>query len=236
VTEALTIGSIGLKAVLCLLLVLAGFILAEEPTASGAAEPQLEERRSLEADFVASGIFRSGSLIVPAWKRLSFEGHCLGETGTNVGFTGASWDFEWKDLQLIPGFGVAFGDSQFATSAAISFRWDCERKWLVTQGLLIQCLRSTQVPRESEAGEPTSEPNAYFRPTISDGDHVSARWRRITIGGAWEHIYYREGDEWKGGGRLAVRVLPRMSLALYVLGPGHAEWRGGIMLHGPEED
>jgi hypothetical protein len=51
------------------------------------------------------------------------------------------------------------------------------------------------------------------------------------IGGTWEHIAFREGSEWKGGGRLAVRILPRLSGILYVLGPGRTEWRGGVLIH-----
>ncbi|HYI97661.1 MAG TPA: hypothetical protein VEX68_29245 [Bryobacteraceae bacterium] len=56
------------------------------------------------------------------------------------------------------------------------------------------------------------------------------------LGGAWEHIAFREGDEWKWGGRLAIRILPRVSGILYVLAPGRAEWRGGILIHPPEAE
>ena len=81
-----------------------------------------------------------------------------------------------------------------------------------------------------------AEPVGFVRPTISDGNHVSARWKRMTLGGTWEHIAFREGDEWKWGGRLAIRILPRVSGILYVLAPGRAEWRGGILIHPPESE
>ena len=82
------------------------------------------------------------------------------------------------------------GSNQFATSPAISFRWDYERGWSVTQGMILQGFRDPPVFNEKgAAGEPESGPPvpvSYVRPTISDGDHVSARWKRITIGGTFE--------------------------------------------------
>lgn len=99
--------------------------------------------------------------------------------------------------------------------------------------LAVQGFRQTPMfkSEESEHSETPSEPVSYVRPTISDGNHLSVRWKRLTIGGTWEHIHFREGDEWKGGGRLAVRLLPRLPAVLYVLGPGRAEWRGGVVIH-----
>jgi hypothetical protein len=113
-----------------------------------------------------------------------------------------------------------------------------ERGWFVTQGLILQGFRYTPVFREEEAGgeHGSPAPVSYVRPTISDGDHVSVRWKRLTIGGAFEHIHFREGDEWKGGGRLAVRMFSRLSAIVYVLGPGRTEWRGGILIHPPPRD
>jgi hypothetical protein len=111
--------------------------------------------------------------------------------------------------------------------------------FVVTQGLVVQGLRDTPVFGEEEGGEHNGEdpePVSSVRPTISDGNHVSARWKRLTVGGTWEHIQFREGDEWKGGGRLGVRLLPRLSAILYVLGPGRTEWRGGILIHPPQRE
>ena len=101
---------------------------------------------------------------------------------------------------------------------------------------MVQGFRKTPIFAEEEEGEGHEHvPVSFVRPTISDGNHVSGRWKRLTIGGTWEHIQFREGDEWKGGGRLALRLFPRVSAILYVLGPGRAEWRGGFLIH-PEEE
>jgi hypothetical protein len=112
-------------------------------------------------------------------------------------------------------------------------RWDYERKWFVTQGLLVHAFRKTpifaEMPEDFSASE-SPQPTGYVRPVISDGNHASARWRRITIGAAWEHIAFREGDEWKGGGRIGIQIVPRVSAVLYVLTPGKTEWRGGILI------
>ena len=72
------------------------------------------------------------------------------------------------------------------------------------------------------------------RPTITDDDHASVRWRRLTVGGAWERIQLRE-VEWKGGGRVSFRIAPHLSAVLYVLGPG-TEFRGGLLLHPAEKE
>jgi len=200
---------------------------------SSAPEPQEahEGPAAFEAEFVASDIFRSATYLQPVWRSLKFEGQYFGGTETDVGFTGASWTFAVHDLKLSPAFGVLFGSNRFATSPAISFRWEYEHAWLVTQGLVVQGFRETPVFREEE-----QEPASFVLPTISDGNHLSARWRRLTVGGTWEHIHFREGDEWKGGGRLALRLFSGVSAILYVLGPGQAEWRGGILIHPSKGD
>ena len=200
---------------------------------------EAEEKDHFEAEFVASDIFRSGSLIVPLARRIAFEGHYFGGTETDVGYTGVSWAVIWKGLKLAPGFGVTFGSNKFTTGPAFSLRVDYERKWFVAQGLAVQSFRSTPIFAEEEEEHESSspaEPVGFVRPTISDGNHVSARWKRMTLGGTWEHIAFREGDEWKWGGRLAIRILPRVSGILYVLAPGRAEWRGGILIHPPETE
>ena len=53
------------------------------------------------------------------------------------------------------------------------------------------------------------------------------------MGGAWERTQFRD-VEWKGGGRVALRLVPHISAVVYVLGPGF-EVRGGLMLHPAEE-
>ena len=190
---------------------------------------------AVEAEFVASDIFRSGAYLQPLWRGLGFEGHYFGGTATDVGFTGASWTFRVGELKLAPGFGAMFGSNEFATTPTIGFRWDYEKAWFVTQGMALRGFRKTPV-FEEEGHERAHEPVSFVRPTISDGSHVSGRWKRVTIGGTWEHIHFREGNEWKGGGRLAVRLFPRLSAIVNVLGPGRAEWRGGVLVHPPQEE
>jgi hypothetical protein len=182
---------------------------------------------------VASDRFWSGTYIQPLWKELHFEGYYFGESRANVAHMGASWLFRLKSVELAPGFGMAFGSNGFATTPAVTFRWAFEKRWFVTQGMLIQCLRDTPTAKEEdgEATEDHASENSMVRPTISDGSHISARWRRMTVGATGEHIHFREGDEWKGGGRLAVRLTRHISAILYVLGPGRAEFRAGLLIH-----
>jgi len=230
-----------------LVLFTAGMAWAQDavgPRASAEPPARQEEAHegpsAFEAEFAASDIFRSASYIQPLWRGLGFEGHYFGGTNTDTGFTGGSWTFRVRELKLSPGFGVMFGSNQFATAPTFSFRWDYERGWFVSQGLTLLGFRDTPVfSEEGEGGEHHGGPPvpvAFVRPAIADGSHVSARWKRLTIGGTWEHIHFREGDEWKGGGRLAIRLFPRISAILYVLGPGRAEWRGGVLIHPPRPD
>lgn len=222
-----------------------GIALAQEPgpshvpahTASHQHESH-EGPSAFEVEFAASDIFRSGSYLQPLWRGLGFEGHYFAGERTETGYAGASWTFRLRELKLSPGFGAMFGNNQFAATPALSFRWDYERKWFVTQGLVLQGFRETPVFAEEEGGEHHGPPviASYVRPMIADGSHVSARWKRLTVGGTWEHIQFREGVEWKGGGRLAIRLFPRVSALLYVLGPGRAEWRGGVLIHPRQSD
>ncbi len=195
------------------------------------AQEAKETRSELEAEFVASDVFRSGTLIVPLFGRFAAEGQYFGGTRTDTGYTGIGATFDWRGLRLMPGFGVVFGSNQFRTSPAFALRWEYEKKWFVTQGLAVQSFLSTPIFEEESEANGETEPVGFVRPTISDGNHVSVRWRRLTAGGTWEHIAFREGDEWKGGGRLAVRLFPRVSAILYILGPPAIEWRGGLLFH-----
>jgi hypothetical protein len=58
-----------MKTRVVLLSILAGSMLAQEQRASAGTELQEGERASPEAEFVASDVLRSGSLIVPTWTR-----------------------------------------------------------------------------------------------------------------------------------------------------------------------
>jgi hypothetical protein len=204
------------------------------------AEEASEATTHPEAEFVASDIFRSGSVVLPLASRFAFEGHYFGGKDTDAVYTGITWVWAVRGLKLAPGFGAVFGSNEFTTSPAFAFRWEYERKWFITQALVVQSLRDTPIFAEEE-GEADHEahgshkPVGFVRPTISDGNHVSVRWRRLTIGGTWEHIGFREGSEWKGGGRLAIRAFPHITGILYVLAPGRTEWRGGILIHAAKE-
>jgi len=152
---------------------------AVSPTLAILAEEPVSESVHFEAEFAASDIFRSGSLVLPLARRIAFEGHHFGGQETDTGFTGVSCTLTWKGLTLTPGLGVLFGSNEFAATPAVSFRWEYERKWFITQGLVVQGFRET--PIFAEKGEADSrsnrEPASFVRPTISDGNHLSVRWR-----------------------------------------------------------
>ena len=186
-----------------------------------------------EAEFVGSSSFRSASLVQSLWSNLNFEGHYFGGNENNVGYTAGSWTFHGEHWKLSPGFGVAFGDNGFQTMPALSLRWSYERAWFVAEGLLVQGLLHTKFfpeGTEAESGHPATE---SVVPSIADGNHVSARWKRLTVGGTWEHMQFREGREWKGGVQVAYRVYSPLSFTFFAMGPG-SEIRGGILFQ-PEE-
>jgi hypothetical protein len=173
-----------------------------------------------EAEFVGSPSFRSASLVQPLWRDIGAEGHYFGGEENNIGFVGGSWTFHGESWKLAPDFGVSFGDNGFRTMPALSFRWAYEHSWFVSEGLYVQgLLHTTLLPEgtESDPGQPAGE---SVVPSIADGDHVSARWKRFTAGGTWEHMQFREGREWKGGVRVAYRVLPALSFTFFAMGPG----------------
>jgi hypothetical protein len=175
-----------------------------------------------EVEFVASPSFRAGSLIQNIHGPFNFEGHYFGGNENNVGYTAASWSFGREHWKLVPSLGVNFGDNGYRTMPSVGLRWEYEHEWLVSEGLLVQgLLRTSFHPEESED-------LIRVAPFIADGNHVSAQWRRFMAGGTWEHIHFREGQEWKGGLRLAYRVIPSISLTMFVMGPG-MEVRGGIL-------
>jgi hypothetical protein len=210
---------------LMVVLLLASGLSAQE------SETPSETTRFPEAEFVASSSFRSAAYVQPLWKSLHFEGDYFGSDENDVGYTGGSWQFGWKGLRISPGFGIGFGGNGFRTMPAFSLRWAYERKWFVTEGLIVQGLLETQ---RLPGNTPEVREEGTVRPTITDGDHASVRWRRLTVGGAWERIQFRE-VEWKGGGRVAFRIIPHLSAVVFVLGPG-AEIRGGLLLHPAEKE
>jgi len=186
-----------------------------------------------EAEFVGSPSFRSASLVQPLWRDLNAEGHYFGGSGNNVGFGGGSWTFHGESWKLAPGVGVLFGNNEFRTMPALSLRWGYERNWFITEGLLVQGLLHTRFASEETEPEEGQSAGKSVVPSIADGNHVSARWKRLTAGGTWEHMQFREGREWKGGVRVAYKALPALSFTFFAMGPG-SEIRGGILFQ-PEE-
>jgi hypothetical protein len=78
-----------------------------------------------------------------------------------------------------------------------------------------------------EISDPEGDEVAVVRyASVLDGVHVSARVG-AEIGPIVEHIQYREGQEWKGGARVAWRVGRAFKIVGQVLGPD-AEARAGL--------
>jgi hypothetical protein len=196
----------------------------EQKGTSGSQPEPSEDKNFPEAEFVASSKFRSFSYLQPLAKDLNFEGHYFGVEDVDVGALNASWTFRLgKSVKLSPGVGVYFGEHQ-RTGPAFTFRWEVEKGPIISQGLLIQGFRKVKV--EEAAAE---EENSVY-PNIWDGNHVSLRYRRLEIGPTWERIHSREGNEWKGGGRVAVDIFPHVTAVMFVMAP-ETEVRGGIIIH-----
>ena len=181
-----------------------------------------------EVEFVASSKFRSFSYVQPVTHGLNFEGHYFDVENNDVGTINGSWTFRLREgIRLAPGFGVSFGRI-LTTAPALTFRWDVEQGPIVSQGLFIQAFRKSPPEHGEEA-----EPERVY-PNIWDGNHVSYRYKRLEIGPSWEHIHGREGDEWKGGGRIAYGILRHVTAIMFVMAPD-TEVRFGVMIHPPWE-
>jgi len=198
-----------------------------------AEEGESQRYKLPEAEFVGSTSFRSGSIVQSLWSGLNLEAHYFGGDENNVGYTGGSWTFHGEHWKIAPGFGVAFGDNGFHTMPALSVRWSYAQSWFIAEGLLVQGLQHTRFFPEGTESEPEQPAFKSVVPSIADGNHISARWKRLTVGGTWEHEQFREGKEWKGGVRMAFRVLPPLSFTFFAMGPGN-EIRGGVLFQ-PEE-
>jgi hypothetical protein len=187
------------------------------------AQAEGEEKSFPEVEFVASSEFRSFSYVQPLTRGLNFEGHYFGIEDVDVGAVSGSWTFRLgKSVKLSPGFGVYFGERQ-RTGPAFTFRWEVEKGPIFSQGLFIQGFRKVKVGEEAE-----EEKSVY--PSIWDGNHVSLRYKRLEVGPSWERVHTREGNEWKGGGRVAVRIFRNVSAVMFVMAP-ETEVRGGIIIH-----
>jgi len=192
-----------------------------EGTHGPEAEPA-EDKNFPEAEFVGSSKFRSFSYVQPLVSGLNFEGHYFGVEDVDIGTLDASWTFRLgKSVKLSPGFGVYFGEHQ-RTGPAFTFRWEIEKGPLISQGLFIEGFRKVEVGEEEE------QESVY--PNIWDGNHVSLRYKRFEAGPSWERIHSREGNEWKGGARVAIHIFPHVSAVMFVMAP-ETEVRGGVIIH-----
>jgi hypothetical protein len=177
-----------------------------------------EPARGFEAEFVASDIFRSGSVVARAWKELHFDSEYIGTESADAGITALSWAFRWKQLSILPGFGAGFG-SGVSTAPMVVLRWKVETRRWFSQGYFAQSLR-----RQVIDGEDTD--NAIYA-TVLDNNHISARLGPVEFGGLWEHTKYREENDWKGGLRGAVRLGEKFKLIVQSVWPDR-EMRAGL--------
>jgi len=203
-------------------------LFAQEPAAN--KEEEAEEEPRVEAEFVASDIFRSGTAIIKVWRGLHLEGEYFGAPNYDVGMTGAAWKFRWKGLSLSPGLAVGFG-SPVLTAPVFTFRWTLNTRRWFSQGFFAQALSGHVVQEETEPSQETGEravsEEHKVRTSILDNNHISIRLGPMEVGGLWEHIKYREENEWKGGLRVAARIGKGVKLIFQTVGP-EVEFRGGI--------
>jgi hypothetical protein len=203
-------------------------LCAQEKTA--VKEPEKEEEPRVEAEFVASDIFRSGTTIITVWRGLRLEGEYFGAPPYDVGITGAAWNFRWKGLSLAPGLAVGFG-SRVDVSPILTFRWVLKTRRWFSQGFVAQSLTGHVVEQETEGtqegGEPAAPQTRDVHASILDNNHISVRLGLFEIGGMWERIRYREEKEWKGGLRVGARIWKGVTLIFQTVGPD-VEYRGGI--------
>lgn len=190
-----------------------------------------EEEKFPEVEALASDEFRNVNVVSPIFRNLNFEGHYFGirthpeseerrSRIEDVGTIAGSYTIRiGEHVKLSPGLGVYFGEGQ-RTAPAFTFRWEIEKGRLFSQGLFIQSLLDSE---------------EFGHPNIWDGNHVSVRFWRLELGPSWERIHTREENEWKGGGRAAVKILSNFSLVFFVLAP-RTEFRAGILIHPVRRD
>jgi hypothetical protein len=190
-------------------------------------EPEVgsrEEGPQLEAEAVASDVFRSGAFFVKTWRELHFEGEYFGAPDYDIGITGLSWKFRWKALAVSPGLAEGFGRNA-ATAPKFTFRWNLDTHRWFSQGFFGRSLKAHAFEPEMEEGSSSPEPVAVHS-SILDNNHVSLRIAWMEAGGLWEHIKYREENEWKGGVRVAARIR-KVKFIFQCAGPS-VEYRAGI--------
>ena len=153
----------------------------------------------------------------------------------HVWLIGQQYNFRYRGLSLAPGIAAAFGRPD-DPGAAFTFSAKFEHRWFVAQYIQLYSFSRTALePEQHESPHPgATAAEQTIHASISDGNHVSARWKRLEAGGSWEHIHFRAGNEWKGGTRIKFRLTDHFSLLAYVLAP-KPEARFGFMIHPREE-
>ena len=206
------------KIPLCLLIPLAVF--GQEPKDSGH-----DAGPTVEAEFVASDIFRSGTLLIKVYKNIHLDGEYFGAPEYDLGITGVNYRLTWKSLSVSPGLAAGFGGSA-NTVPVFTVRWNLETHRWFSQGFFAQSLAEYHTSRKGNRLARAAESEASYS-SVLDNNHISARIGPVEAGGLWEHIAYRDDNEWKGGVRLAVRIKEKYKLIFQCVGPG-VEYRGGV--------
>lgn len=193
------------------------------PERTGEAAGVLAEsfaRPRLSWEALASPAFRTASGIAPLGTRVAVEAHYFGmpseESQTHVVQAGLSWHLSLGSLGFVaPGVGWYSGVEHGAVSGSV--RWQIEHGRIVSEGLMVQAIDRRD---GTERGQ------------FWDGNHVSLSLldRRLEVGPSWEHIHLREEDEWKWGGRVALRLARGVTAQLFTLTPGRTEWRAGLLV------
>lgn len=187
----------------------------------------------VEAEFAGSTAFRTGSMSLRLASPLRAELRYFGVAGNDIGMAGLGWEFRWGGLRFIPGAAWSFGREN-RPAPVITARWVFENERWISQGAWVQSLveykPTLSAHQEHDGGdEHGSEAETLARhASVLDGIHVSRRIGRFEVGPLFEHIHYREEDEWKAGGRVAVRLGTSFRLIAQVVGPG-TEVRGGFV-------
>jgi len=189
-----------------------------------------------EIEGVFSSQFRTAFIDVPVWKRLAIDGRYYGDDEANIGLLGANWGLKlWRQhIELFPGLSVTFGsalsaDQGLRTAPAATLHWGVRKNWFHADGYSAISLIPSQRPRHAHEDEAYTK-YAY----LSDGNHISANWKRLEGGFGWEHIAVREDQEWKSGGRFSIALTKHLNFVAFILAP-HPEFRCGLSFHPPIE-
>lgn len=199
------------------------------------AEGEETHKRPLyfpEIEAVASSQFRTAFIVIPVWKKLAVDTRYYGNDEADVLLSGGGWEFEpWKGhLMLAPGLSVSYNHG-IRTAPAATLRWDVRRSWFHAAGYSAISLIPSQRPHESEHHDERYSTYSY----LSDGNHISANWKRLEGGFSWEHIAVREEQEWKSGGRFSIALTKHLNFVAFILAP-ETEFRCGLSFHPSEKE